>query len=98
MLSGARTWCCAPVPGASVSKMPGELNHIAQRARLTRTSPDGAIRLHWAGGLGVASFEKDDPGQGPGHLDTVEALWTLYDVATTPRFAIWRVQHLPANW
>ena len=60
--------------------------------------PDGAIRLHWAGELVFASFQKDDSGQDPGHLDTVEALWTLYDVATTPRFAIWRVEHLPANW
>jgi hypothetical protein len=52
-------------------------------------------------GTGTGSgtlFEKDDPGQDPGHLDTVEALWTLYDVATTPRFALWRVRHLPANW
>ena len=60
--------------------------------------PDGAIRLHWAGELVFANFEKDDPGQDPEHLDTVEALWTLYDVATTPQFAIWRVRHLPANW
>jgi predicted dithiol-disulfide oxidoreductase (DUF899 family) len=60
--------------------------------------PDGAIRLHWAGELVFASFEKDDPGQDPGHLNTMEALWALYDVATTPRFAIWRVRHLPANW
>jgi predicted dithiol-disulfide oxidoreductase (DUF899 family) len=60
--------------------------------------PGGTIRLHWAGELVFASFEKDDPGQDPGHLDTVEALWTLYDVATTPRFAIWRVRNLPANW
>ena len=60
--------------------------------------PDGAIRLHWAGELVFASFESGDPMPDPGHLDTAEALWALYDVATAPRFAIWRVGHLPANW
>jgi predicted dithiol-disulfide oxidoreductase (DUF899 family) len=60
--------------------------------------PDGTIRLHWAGELVLAPFKMDDPEQDPEHLATVEPLWTLYDVATSPRFAIWRVRHLPANW
>ena len=59
--------------------------------------PDGTIRLHWAGEVVFAPFEKDDPEE-PGHLDTVEPLWTLYDVATSPRYRHWRLEHLPANW
>ena len=34
----------------------------------------------------------------PAHLDTVQPLWTLYDVATSPRYRHWRLEHLPANW
>jgi predicted dithiol-disulfide oxidoreductase (DUF899 family) len=60
--------------------------------------PDGSIRLHWAGELVFAAFEKDDSGEDPEHYDTVQPLWTLYDVATSPRYRHWRLEHLPANW
>ncbi|MEU0505127.1 DUF899 family protein [Nocardia sp. NPDC005998] len=58
--------------------------------------PDSTIRLHWASELMFAP--PDGPGQAPRHPDTVEPLWTLFDLATMPRFREWRVRHLPANW
>ncbi|MGW4531840.1 hypothetical protein ACWEOI_12920 [Nocardia sp. NPDC004340] len=58
--------------------------------------PDGTIRLHWASELMFAPT--DDPGQGASGIDTVEPLWTLFDLATTPRFRRRRIRHLPANW
>ncbi|MFE3256594.1 DUF899 family protein [Nocardia sp. NPDC059229] len=61
-----------------------------------KRSPDGTIRLHWASEL--MFVPPDDPWQNPEHPDTVEPLWTLFDLATSPRFRQWRVRHLPANW
>lgn len=61
-----------------------------------KRSPDGPIRLHWASELLFAP--PDAPGQDSGHLDIVEPLWTLFDLATMPRFRRWRIGHLPANW
>jgi predicted dithiol-disulfide oxidoreductase (DUF899 family) len=60
--------------------------------------PDRTIRLHWAGEIVFAPFETDDPGEDPRQLDTVQPLWTLYDIATSPRYRHWRLEHLPANW
>jgi predicted dithiol-disulfide oxidoreductase (DUF899 family) len=60
--------------------------------------PDGKIRLHWAGEIVFAAFESDDTDEDPAHLDTVQPLWTLYDIATSPRYRHWRLEHLPANW
>ncbi|MBU3062321.1 DUF899 family protein [Nocardia sp. NEAU-G5] len=61
-----------------------------------KRSPDGPIRLHWASELLFAPT--DAPGQDWGHLDIAEPLWTLFDLATMPRFRRWRIGHLPANW
>jgi predicted dithiol-disulfide oxidoreductase (DUF899 family) len=63
-----------------------------------KLGPDATIRLHWAGEIVFAPFETGDPGEDPGHLGIVEPLWTLYDVATSPRYRHWRLEHLPASW
>jgi predicted dithiol-disulfide oxidoreductase (DUF899 family) len=60
--------------------------------------PDGTIRLHWAGEQVLARFEHEDPGQHPEPHPVAEPLWALYDVATSPGYAQWRIGHLPANW
>jgi predicted dithiol-disulfide oxidoreductase (DUF899 family) len=58
--------------------------------------PDNAIRLHWASELMFAPA--DDPEPYPAQLDAVEPVWTLFDLATTPRFRRWRLSHPPKNW
>lgn len=60
--------------------------------------PDGTIRLHWAGEHVFARFERHGAGQEPQSHTVVEPLWTLYDVATSPGYSRWRLDHLPANW
>jgi predicted dithiol-disulfide oxidoreductase (DUF899 family) len=60
--------------------------------------PDGTIRLHWAGEHILARFEQGDPSQHPEPHPVAEPLWSLYDVATSPGYAQWRIGHLPANW
>jgi predicted dithiol-disulfide oxidoreductase (DUF899 family) len=63
-----------------------------------RRWPDGTIRLHWAGEHVLAPFEKRGQGHAPEPYPVVEPLWALYDVATSPGYREWRLQHLPANW
>ena len=62
--------------------------------------PDGTIRLHWAGEIVLAPFgnEKPEEEEDPGSRDTVQPLWTLYDIATSDRYRHWRLEHPPANW
>ncbi|WP_458691110.1 DUF899 family protein [Nocardia tengchongensis] len=61
-----------------------------------RRWPDGTIRLHWASEVMFAPM--DAPGRDAGDPEAVEPLWTLFDLATMPRFRQWRVGHLPSNW
>jgi predicted dithiol-disulfide oxidoreductase (DUF899 family) len=63
-----------------------------------KRGPDGTIRLHWAGEVVFVPFDKNDSGEDPEHHDVIQPLWTLYDVATSPRYRHWRLEHLPANW
>jgi predicted dithiol-disulfide oxidoreductase (DUF899 family) len=60
--------------------------------------PDGTIRLHWAGEHGFARIEQQESEQDPERHAVVEPLWALYDVVTSPGYAVWRLGHLPANW
>ncbi|WP_067671061.1 DUF899 family protein [Nocardia miyunensis] len=98
----ARGWRNTPVLSAANSNFrrdyggDGADGSPAPMLTVFKLWPDGRIRLHWASELILVPT--DDPGQDSAHPDTVEPLWTLFDLATMPRFRRWRARRLPANW